>query len=79
VGSGDICEDWERRRRKVKEGGEGDGWGGGEGRENFGDWCGEHSAPVSDHHSVSSGDAESSLIVVGEVVGAFLVVFPSVF
>src|SRR5260221_9875510 len=69
----------DRRGRKVEESGKGDGWGGSERGQDFGDGGGEHSAPVSNHCPVSSGNAKSSLVVVSEVVGAFLVILPGVF
>src|SRR5260221_9742356 len=71
-----VCRD--RRRGKVEESGKGDGWGGCECGQDLRDRGGEHSAPVSDHCPVSSGNAKSPLIVVSEVVRALVVIVSGV-
>ena len=48
-------------------------------RDNFGDRGGEHVAPMSNHRPMPRGNAEPLLVVVSEVVGAFLVVLSGVF
>src|SRR5712691_2852114 len=68
----------DRRRGKVEESGKGDGRSGSKSGEDFGDRGGEHAAPVSNHCPMSRGNAKPSLVVVSEVIGALLMILPSV-
>src|SRR5260221_3465014 len=68
----------DRRRRKVEDSRKSDGRSGSEGGQDFGDRGGEHAAPVSNHHSMSRGNAKPSLVVVGEIIRTLLVILPGV-